>query len=172
MSLPSHSSLHCRCSHILATQLFQLRWLWPHVARVRASCPAAPLQHMRLYRPQVTRTSAQRRSRANCTRLTFTSLGSVHSCPNTPCFRCRLPGHRAKDCTSRRWPKDMCWRCLRTDRYTRVSQYVGSLFPPRHTHQSLAVAMQSRSSFVARAVVESNGLPELRKIRSCACDFR
>ena len=41
---------------------------------------------------------------------------SVHSCPNTPCFRCRLPGHRAKDCNGRRYPKDMCWRCLRTDR--------------------------------------------------------
>jgi hypothetical protein len=49
-------------------------------------------------------------------------LYSVHTCPNTPCFRCRLPGHRAKDCSNRRWPREMCWRCLRTDRHRHNSQ--------------------------------------------------
>lgn len=68
---PPHSlfsppfTLHTRCSHILAAQLFQLRRLWPHVTRVRASCPPAPLQYMRLYRPQVTPGSARCRCRAS-----------------------------------------------------------------------------------------------------------
>lgn len=101
-------------------------------------------------------------------RLISPSLGSVHSCPNTPCFRCRLTGHRAKDCTSRRWAKDMCWRCLRTDRCTRDFQH----FRSSSLLQPLTMGMQSRPSFVARAVVASIRLPELRKDRSAACDFR
>ncbi len=60
---------------------------------------------------------------------------SVHSCPNTPCFRCRLSGHRASDCTNRRWPKDMCWRCLRTDRYKYDPKTISCLpFSLYHSH--------------------------------------
>ena len=91
-----------------------------------------------------------------CARCFLIHDCSVNSCCNTPCFRCRLPGHRAKDCTNRRWPKDMCWRCLRTDRYKILLQ-MGTHAIRKHPFahslmQPLAMGMQSCSSSHANSI--------------------
>ena len=160
MSTARHPALVCSASCRLGEQVFQLRRLRPHVARVRTGRQTATLQRLRSHRPQAFTPQIRLCLSilfAHSARLPY-SFCSVHTCPNTPCFRCRLPGHRAKDCNSRRWPKDMCWRCLRSDRFKPILR--DGLHPPTHISvQPLTVAVQSRSSAFALRSVQRHRVP-------------
>ncbi len=138
---------------------------------MHSSRPASSLQRVRCNRPQVhpTPSTAIHPSRPPHSQTTFAPrsvtnmLLSVHTCPATPCFRCRLPGHRAKDCSNRRWPKDMCWRCLRTD----MCECVPVALPLSPWLQALALGLHSRPSSHAHAITQSHRMCQLRPVRSC-----